>query len=129
MMDARTNEILKRFSESWDQAEVDYDNLINNHSGWDRLRPLRKYIDELRKGGEDQYFRIGYSVARLMISRSVNFGLRKDQKYIMIEAVSVDQFDVIFRDGEKVYREYTINSLDDIRLVKLLETLKSTLVD
>ena len=65
----------------------------------------------------------------LMISRSVNHGLRTDQKYIRIEAVGQDDFEVSLRDGNKTYRQYRIKDLKDIRVTKLLQTLKSTLID
>ncbi len=64
----------------------------------------------------------------LIISRLVNFGLRKDQKHIKIDAYK-SRFEVILRDGEKVYRQYMLDTLDDIRLAKLLKTLKDTLLD
>jgi hypothetical protein len=65
----------------------------------------------------------------LILSRSVDFGLRKDQKYLKIETIDANDFEVILRDGGKVYREYRINNLNDYRLTNLLQTLKHTLVD
>jgi hypothetical protein len=64
----------------------------------------------------------------LILSRSVDFGLRKDQKYLKIETIDANDFEVILRDGGKVYREYR-NNLNDYRLTNLLQTLKHTLVD
>lgn len=127
-MDNRTNEILIRFDKSWTETEQSFDDLINNYSGFDRLGFLREFISELRKNGEDKFFRLGTSMHTLIISRSVNFGLRLDQKHIKIEAFN-DKYEVIFQDGEKVYRKYTVNNLNDNRITKLLQTLKNTLVD
>ncbi|MEX6690081.1 hypothetical protein QTN47_21410 [Danxiaibacter flavus] len=64
----------------------------------------------------------------LVISRSVNHTLRADQKYIKIDAYE-SKFEVTFRDGDKVYRKYIVNNLDDILVTRLLRTLKDTLVD
>ena len=128
-MDERTAEIIHRFKSSWTDTKDFYDKLIANHSGWDKLNPLRKFIDILEEKGEDNYFRLGTSVDRLLISRSVDHGLRVDQKYIMIEIIDRNDFEVTMRDGDKVYRQYRINNLGDERLDKLLKTLKHTLVD
>jgi hypothetical protein len=128
-MDERTTEILRRFKCSWKDTKDFYDRLIANYPGWDKLNPLRTFIDTLEEKGEDNYFRLGTSVDRLLISRSVDHGLRVDQKYIMIEAIDKNDFEVTLRDGDKVYRQYRINDLSDERLGKLLQTLKHTLVD
>jgi hypothetical protein len=128
-MNTRTDEIIKRFKDSWTETESFYDDLIKNHSGFDHLRPLRQFITDLRDNEEFNHFRLGTSVHFLIISRSVNHGLRTDQKNIKIEAISTDDFEVILRDGEKMYRQFRIKTFDDIRLTKLLRTLKDTLVD
>jgi hypothetical protein len=119
---------LKRFSSSWTATESFYDNLIDNHSGFDRLKPIRQFIRTLKQNGENKFFRLGTSVHTLVISRSVDHGLRKDQKHIKIDAYD-SNIEVIFRDGDKVYRHYIVDSLADNRVTKLLATLKSTLVD
>jgi hypothetical protein len=54
--------------------------------------------------------------------------LRYYQKYITIEAINTD-FKVTLQDGDKVYRQYLIQNFQDARLMKLLKTLKDTLVD
>ncbi|MBC7865144.1 MAG: hypothetical protein IAF38_19375 [Bacteroidia bacterium] len=120
-------EIIKRFQESWVEVGKRYDDLINNF-GWDKLIPIRDYIKKLKFEGEDKYFRLGTSMDTLMLSRSVNHGLRTDQKYIKIESFD-NSFDVKLKDGDKTYREYSISDLNDLRLKKLLKTLKDTLVD
>ncbi len=38
-------------------------------------------------------------------------------------------FEVTLRDGNKMYRQYTIRDMEDARLTNLLLTLKNTLVD
>lgn len=127
-MENRTKEILLRFNEFWSETEQFFDVLLNNYSGFDRLKPLRQFISALRQKGYDKFFRLGTSMHVLVISRSVNFGLRLDQKHITIEAFD-DKFEVILRDGEKVYREYTVDNLNHDRVTKLLQILKNTLVD
>ncbi|OOQ59641.1 hypothetical protein [Mucilaginibacter pedocola] len=124
----RTAEILHRFEASWSETELHYKDLLDNYPGWERTRPVLKFIEELRAAGWGKYFRLGTSIHRLIISRSVNFGLRADQKYVMIEAYD-NQFEVTLRDGYKSYRKYRVDNLYDERVMKLLETLKGTLVD
>lgn len=65
---------------------------------------------------------------RLLISRSVDNGLRIDQKFIRIEGYH-NKFYVVLRDGKKSYRSYMLEDLNDQRLIKLLNTLRDTLVD
>gem|GEM_PF-3577887 len=129
VMNTRTEEILARFSASWTKTEAHYDDLINNYHGWDRVIPIRSYISKLKQEGEDKFFRLGTSLDSLMISRSVEFGLRPDQKYIKIEALDVYDFKITLQDGSKVYRAYKVTTLENSQLEKLLVTLKSTLVD
>ncbi len=129
IIDSRTEEILISFDKSWTEIEKSYDDLIYNYSGWDRVKPIRSFITKLKENGANKYFRLGTSMHALMISRSVKFGLREDQKYIKIEAVNLDDYEVTMRDAKKIYREYRINNLEDPQLEKLIATLKSTLVD
>jgi len=127
-MDERTKEILKRFSDSWTETEKFYDDLIANYPGFERLKPISQFIATLKQNGEDKLFRLGTSVHILLISRSVNHGLRLDQKHIKIDAFD-NKFEVTLRDGVKVYRQYMVDSLDDISVTKLLRTLKDILID
>jgi hypothetical protein len=127
-MDLRTIEIITRFEQSWVETIASYDDLIDNH-GWVHLEPLRKYIAKLKQEGADKYFRLGTSMHMLLISRSVNFGLRLDQKYIKIEVFNELPHEITLRDGDKIYRKYETDNLEDERLTRLLATLKSTLVD
>jgi hypothetical protein len=128
-MDTQTDEIIKRFKESWTETESFYDDLIKNHPGFEHLRRLRQFISDLSDKGTFNYFRLGTSVHSLITSRSVAHGLRSDQKHIKIEALSTDDFDVSLRDGDKLYRQFRIKHFEDVRLTKPLKTLKETLVD
>jgi len=128
-MDERTIEILKRFAKSWVETANLYSDLIDNYEGFERLKPVLNFILTLKEKGEDKYFRLGTSMHILIISRSVNHGLRNDQKHLKIEAVYTNDFEVIFQEGEKIYRRYRIKSLDDSKLTNSLKTLKHTLVD
>ncbi len=130
-MDPRTEKILNLFHDSWTETLLWYDDLINNYSGFERLKPLREFILKLRAEGEDVFFRIGTSMILthgLIISRSVNNRLRKDQKYISVEIYD-HSYHVTFREDTVIYREYKLQSLNDPRMYKLLKTLKDTLVD
>lgn len=127
-MDDRTTEILKRFENSWTETQQFIDDLIDKHSGFERLKPIRQFITTLKQNGGDKFFRLGTSIHILVISRSVNHGLRLDQKHIKVDAFDT-KFEVTFRDGNKVYRQYMVDSLNDNRVTKLLKTLKDTLID
>ncbi|MFM2388039.1 MAG: hypothetical protein RL660_2796 [Bacteroidota bacterium] len=127
-MDERTQEILKRFSDSWTETEAFYDDLIANYPGFERLIPIRQFIATLKQSGYDKFFRLGTSIHMLLISRSVNHGLRLDQKCIKIEAFD-NRFKVRMCDDYKVYRQYMVDSLDDTRVTKLVQTLKGILID
>jgi hypothetical protein len=126
-MNNRTIEITSRFEKSWNDTEKIFDMLLEN--GFYRLIPVREFITELKEKGENQHFRIGTSLYRLIFSRSVEHGLRDDQKQLIIDTLDKNDYEIIFRDGFKKYRDYRINDLNDDRLTKLLETLKGTLVD
>jgi hypothetical protein len=128
-METRTDEIIKRFKDSWTETESFYDDLIKNHPGFEHLKPLRQFISDLKDKEEFNHFRLGTSVHFLIISRSVAHGLRTDQKSIKIEAINTADFEVTFGEGEKLYRQYRIKDFKDVRLTKLLKTLKDTLVD
>ena len=127
-MDERTTEILRRFNESWVATKEFYDKLVLM-PGWSHINPVRQFIDELEIAGGKNYYRLGHAVHMLIISRSVDHGLRRGQKFIRIETFGDCSYEVIMGDGEKVYRKYRVNDLRDIRVTKLLKTLESTLVD
>ena len=128
-MDDRTIEILNRFYTSWAETKTRFDDLITKYKGWERLIPVREFIDDLEQAGGKELFRLGTSIHMLIISRSVDHGLRPDQKFIKIDAIKSNDFEVTMRDGEKLYRQYRVNHLNDARVTGLLRTLKSTLVD
>jgi hypothetical protein len=127
-MDNRKSEILKRFKQSWIETELFLDDLIDNNYGFERLKPVKQFISTLKQNGEDKFFRLGTSIHILIISRSVNHRLRLDRKHIKIEVLDT-KFEVTMCEGNKVYRQYKVDSLDDNRVTKLLRTLKDTLVD
>jgi hypothetical protein len=128
-MDARTQEILNRFNTSWDETEEFYKDLINNYEGFERLKTILNFIKKLRSNDENLHFRIGTSMHTLMFSRSVNFGLRDDQKFLAIETHYNGGYEVTFKEGLKIYRQYDMNTFDEETIMKLLATLKSTLID
>ena len=126
-MDSRTIEITNRFQESWEETQRIFD--LFDDGGFKRLKPVKKFIAELKGKGENNHFRIGTSLYRLIFSRSVEHGLREDQKYILIDTIAENDYEVTFKDGFKKYREYRISDLNDVRLAKLLKTLKNTVAD
>lgn len=126
-MNNRTKEIISRFENSWNDTEKIFDTLLDN--GFERLIPVREYITELKKKGENRNFRIGTSMYRLIFSRSIEHGLREDQKYLTIDTFDENDYEISLKEGLKKYREYRIRDLNDAKLTKLLETLKGTLID
>jgi len=127
-MESITQEILNRFEQSWTETIERYQMLIA-HGGFERCVPIRGLIIEMKENGEWKHFRIGTSMHTLLFSRSVDFGLRADQKYVKIEAADLNVYEIALRDADKLYREYKISDLKDTKLIKLLNTLKGTLID
>jgi hypothetical protein len=128
-MDQRTTEILQQFDASWRQTRAIFEELITSYDGFERLIPVREFIDEMEQAGGKELYRLGTSIHMLIISRSVNHGLRADQKFIRIEAFATNSFEVLLGDGDRIYRTYRVKDLRDARIAKLLQTLKETLVD
>ena len=126
-MDSRSTEITKRFQDSWEETQRTFD--LFDNGGFERLKPVKKFIAYLKEKGEDNHFRIGTSLYRLIFSRSVERGLRDDQKRIIIDTIALNDYEIIFSNGFNKYREYRISNLNDERLTKLLETFKETFVD
>ena len=127
-MESKAQEILNRFEQSWTETLERYQDLIG-YVGFERCIPIRDLIVEMKENGTWKQFRIGTSMHTLIFSRSVDFGLRSDQKCVKIEAVDLNVYEIVLRDGDKLYREYKISDLKDIKLIKLLNTLKGTLID
>ncbi|BFP39603.1 hypothetical protein FGF1_04480 [Flavobacteriaceae bacterium GF1] len=132
-MDNRTEEIIKRFEDSWTETENFYRDLFESHEGFSFVKPILELIREMRDSGESQNFRIGTSMHTLVISRSVNHVLRDDQKEIRIEWINelIDgfEYEVVMRQGDKRYREYKVTDLNDERVIKLIKTLRGTIID
>ena len=123
-MNNRSKEITSHFEKSWYETEKIFDMLLEN--GFERLVPVREFITELKEKDESHNFRIGTSMYRLIFSRSIEHGLREDQKQVTIDTLDKNDYEINLRDGIKKYR---ISDLNDIKLTKLLETLKGTLID
>jgi hypothetical protein len=132
-MDNRTEEIIKRFEHSWNETESFYRDLLENHIGFNFVIPILELIKKMKNSGESQNFRIGTSMHTLIISRSVEHGLRDDQKEIRIERINElsdgFEFDVIMRQGGTIFREYRVRDLNNEKVLKLIRTLKGTLID
>ncbi|SHG83201.1 hypothetical protein [Flagellimonas flava] len=132
-MDKRTDEIIIRFENSWNNTEAFYRNLLEKHTGFNFVAPILEFIQELKNSGESKNFRLGTSMHTLIISRSVEHGLREDQKEIRIEKVNNlpdgFEYEVIMRQGKNVFRVYRVHNLNDEKVLNLLATLKETLID
>ncbi|OEK03448.1 hypothetical protein BFP97_18830 [Roseivirga sp. 4D4] len=134
-MDKRTEKIREIFENSWNETIKMYDDLLS-YDQWKFLAELRCFLDELQNSGFNNEFRIGTSVNRLIFSRSVDHGLRVDQKQILIEPYSNGKYDIKFFDfsspGDviRIYDEFTTDKLTgNKRLLNNLNKLRNTLVD
>ena len=132
-MDNRTEEIIRRFEESWTETESFYRDLLENYDGFSFVEPILELIRKMQDSGESKNFRIGTSMHTLVISRSVVHGLRNDQKEIRIERIDNlkdgFEYEVVMLQGGKRYREYRVSDLSDERVMKLIKSLKGTLID
>jgi len=126
-MDARSEKIVELFQKSWDDTEKWYIDRLESYG--EHYKPLLDFISMFRKSGEDRFFRAGTSMSILIISRSVAFGIREDQKFVSIDVVNPNIYEIKLREPHKTYREFRISTLDDPRLFRVLKTLKETLVN
>lgn len=128
-MEARSAEIVARFQESWVKTEQWYEGLVSNHVGFEPLRPILALLARLKAEGASDRFRVGTSMHDLIFSRSVDHGLRDDQKCVKVMWVGGSDFEIVMSDRFKRYREYRVSDLNDERVSRLLKTLEDTLVD
>ncbi|MGG9962916.1 hypothetical protein [Ferruginibacter sp. SUN106] len=124
-MDATPVDIATKFSDSWIETVQFYNGLIDDDPGFDRLIPLTIFIHQLKRKGADKFFRLGNSMQDLIFSRSIEPGLRPEQKFVAVQAIR-NSFVVSLREGKKLHKEYTIKDLEDDRLTDLLQVLKDT---
>lgn len=128
-MENRNQEIINRFNESWIIIKNRYVDLVQNYNGFENLKFIIMFIDELNAKNYNNFFRLGMSMHRLIISRSVDNGLRLDQKYIMIETIEANRFEITLKDGVRIYKQFNSEHLNDLRIFKVLKILKDTLID
>jgi hypothetical protein len=91
------NIIEKDFSESWDEIETFYAKLSMKS---DQFKLLCKLISELRKKGYDEQLRAGSSIARFILSRSREWGLRREQPRVQIDAWQNGRMTLWYREGD-----------------------------
>jgi hypothetical protein len=127
-MDVTPEQIIESFKQSWTETGQFYSDLVDSDPAFERLIPLFLFIQKLKKTGADKYFRLGTSMQDLIFSRSAEFGLRPDQKFIAVQAVN-NSFVISLREGSKLNKEYRIKDLDDELLKGLLQTLKTVMID
>ena len=127
-MEAVSKEILKHFTESWTETQLFYTNLVDSYEAYDNFIPLLYFLKKLQKAGEDKNFRVGTSMNDLIFSRSAEFGLRPDQKFVVIQ-VRDSSFIVSLMQGTKLHKQHTLKDLEDERMTGLLQTLKTVLID
>ncbi len=127
-MDKRSEEIVKRFQHSWDEVEKHYEHILQ-YNGWEYLTQLIGAIEYWREIGLDKVFRVGNSIHHLILSRSVEHGLREDQKRILIVPNSDGTYEINFFEGTKKYKEFKTNQLignqELERLLKILESVSA----
>ena len=122
-MDVTPEQIIERFKLSWTETQLFYTNLIDSYEAYDNFIPLLFFLKKIARAGEDKNFRLGTSMNDLIISRSAEFGLRADQKFVAIQ-VKNNLFVISLWEGSKLNKEYRIKDLDDELLKGLLQTLK-----
>ena len=103
-MDTATDEIISRFSKSWEATEASFEDLINNYPGFDILIPIYRLIQKLKQAGAYKFFRLSVSMQDLIFSRSYEPALRPGQKYIALKAKD-NFFTVTLKDTEKMYKQ------------------------
>lgn len=110
--------IEQEFVASWDKIETLYRRYVDN--GRSRFKPLCALITELREKGYDKRFRAGTQLSCFVLSRSREWGLRKDQASVGICANS---------DGSMVlqYSKDTNASEIEIERIALTEELQELL--
>jgi hypothetical protein len=132
-VDTRTQEIINRFDQSWTKTVDWLKELYAKKEEFSFLKQMLDLLSSMRQSGEWKHFRLGTSMHALMFSRSVDHGLRDDQKYIYIEYVNDlpdgYEYEVIMRDANNTYRTYRVRNLQDECVIKLFKTLESLVVD
>jgi hypothetical protein len=71
------------FMRSWDLVEESYISLAAGPEG-ERYRPVAELVREMRRRGYDRVFRAGMAAYNLVLSRSAEHGLRRDQRFVDI---------------------------------------------
>ena len=127
-MNLTEEEVLKRFAQSWAHTEKQYEQWVDEYDGFNFLVPLYLYIQQMKKAGEDHFFRLGTLKRNLIFSRSSEAVLNAAQQFLEIEARE-KSFIVTLKDLKKMHRQYTIKELDDERLTGILQLLKDMPVD
>lgn len=120
-------EIENQFQKSWIETELFFDNLIGN--GFSKLIPIKKLIIDLSQRGNNKYFRLGTSMYTLIFSRSVDFGLRPNQKNLRVEVKNKNYYNVRLGDADSIDSKYDIQDISDDKIINLLEILKNTPID
>jgi hypothetical protein len=116
------------FIKSWDDIEVFYVDLLS-YKGWDHIKPVLVLIRHLRALGYDKLLRAGQSVYILVLSRSVNWGLKDNQHRIGIEATPNGIFRVWYF-GEAKFREFeTEHLIENRNLQEVLDLLLQQPID
>jgi hypothetical protein len=69
------------FARSWDLVEASYLSLAEHH---ENCRPVLELVREMRRRGYDHLFRAGHSLYSLVLSRSAEHGLRREQPFVEI---------------------------------------------
>lgn len=71
------------FMRSWDLVEGAYVSLAAERDG-ESFKPVAELVREMRRRGYDRLFRAGMAMYNLILSRSAEHGLRRDQPFVEI---------------------------------------------
>jgi len=119
-------DIENKFLQSWDCREDEFKELASDVR-WNYMDLVVQVILHLRKLGYDKVFMAGQSMFAFMLSRSLTYGLRDDQHYIVITINRQNIFNFSYAAGRKVIEQYdTADILNDKEFYRLLDMLANS---
>jgi len=116
--DEERKEIEAEFLESWYGIQQSYSGEIFTIR-WIWIRNILPLIKIFRERGYDRQFRAGTSMATLMISRSREYGLRRDQPFLAFDMLEDGGMRVTFT----IQNGSVILNVDRIEITPEIENL------
>jgi hypothetical protein len=116
------------FQDSWEGAE-EYYPALSHRPGYEFLHPMGAFVEELRRRGFDQKFRLGHALWSLVLSRSLAKRLSPEKPYVEIRPLPEGGLAIHYQLAGKrgVLRSEAITLSP--QLVRLLGLLASEQID